>query len=138
MQATSGVTYLAQFAKMLAVGARRYNNVSPRTMKLGGLALRAQAAHENGFEAFPVFAAAAASSMVCGVRGDTASRYCTAHAALRLLFTLWYILLNKGKGTASVRSLLWLASQYCSYRLLVLAANAKHARDRDDHDHDHA
>lgn len=70
-------------------GGGRYNNHDPRTRAASyeGLARRAYAAHQNGFEAFPLFAAAVIiAEMKGGAQGTI-----NALAIAFILFRIGYV-----------------------------------------------
>ncbi|MEH2014018.1 MAPEG family protein [Nostoc sp.] len=67
---------------------------TPRAMfeKLPSYAQRATWAHQNTFEAFMVFAAAALMAYVTGVNSSTAQLAAIAFVVARLLYSIFYIL----------------------------------------------
>ncbi|MEH2400277.1 MAPEG family protein [Nostoc sp.] len=67
---------------------------TPRAMfeKLPPYAQRATWAHQNTFEAFMVFAAAALMAYVTGVNSSTAQLAAIAFVVARLLYSIFYIL----------------------------------------------
>ncbi|MEH2266155.1 MAPEG family protein [Nostoc sp.] len=67
---------------------------TPRAMvdKLPPYAQRATWAHQNTFEAFMVFAAAALMAYVTGVNSSTAQLAAIAFVVARLLYSVFYIL----------------------------------------------
>ena len=67
---------------------------TPRAMfdKLPPYAQRATWAHQNTFEAFMVFAAAALMAYVTGVNSSTAQVAAIAFVVARLLYSIFYIL----------------------------------------------
>lgn len=71
-----------------------YDISAPRTIfdKLPPYAQRATWAHQNSFEAFMVFAAAAFMAYVTGVNSSTAATAAIAFVAARFLYSIFYIL----------------------------------------------
>ncbi|MBD2517961.1 MAPEG family protein [Nostoc sp. FACHB-973] len=71
-----------------------YDLSAPRAMfdKLPPYAQRATWAHQNSFEAFMVFAAAAFMAYVTGVNSSTAAAAAIAFVAARFLYSIFYIL----------------------------------------------
>ncbi len=78
------------YARML-VG---YDQSAPRAMfdKLPPYAQRATWAHQNSFEGFMIFAAAALMAYVTGVNSPIAVIAAIAFVAARLLYSIFYIL----------------------------------------------
>lgn len=78
-------------AGRLAVG---YDWVAPRAMfdKLPAYAQRATWAHQNSFEAFMLFAAAALMAYVTGVNDTVAIWAVVAHLTARFFYSIFYIL----------------------------------------------
>lgn len=85
------------YAPFLVVGYARaqvgYDVSAPRAMfdKLPPYAQRATWAHQNSFETFMVFAAAALMAYATGVDSDWAARAAIAFVAARLLYSVFYI-----------------------------------------------
>ena len=71
-----------------------YDTAAPRAMfdKLPDYAQRATWAHQNGFESFMMFAAAALMAYVTGVNSSLAVVAALAYLIARLLFSVFYIL----------------------------------------------
>ncbi|MCU0527270.1 MAG: MAPEG family protein [Elainella sp. Prado103] len=97
-----------------------YDVARPRALfdKLPGYAQRATWAHQNSFEAFMLFAAAALMAYVTQVNSSTAILAITAHLAARLFFSIFYILnipvlrsLMFGIGSAGTVTLMILSLQ---------------------------
>ncbi|MEH2375391.1 MAPEG family protein [Nostoc sp.] len=91
---------------------------TPRAMldKLPPYAQRATWAHQNTFEAFMIFAAAALMAYVTGVNSSTAIGAAIAFVVARLLYSIFYILnipllrsLMFGIGTISSATLILLS-----------------------------
>lgn len=70
-----------------------YDNKDPRAQQAGmvGWGRRAVAAHLNGFEAFPAFAAAVLVAMVTGADPTWTSRLAVAFVIARVLYIPLYI-----------------------------------------------
>lgn len=71
-----------------------YDIAAPRALfdKLPAYAQRATWAHQNSFEAFMLFAAAALMAYVTGVESSLATIAAFAHVTARLFYSLFYIL----------------------------------------------
>lgn len=76
----------------LQIGSQAF--VTPRavTDKLPAFAQRAGWAHQNAFETFTIFAAAALMAYVTGVQSSTAAWAAIAFVVARLLYPAFYIL----------------------------------------------
>jgi uncharacterized MAPEG superfamily protein len=83
---------------------------APRAMfeRLPDYAKRATWAHQNSFEVFALFAAAALTTYVTNVASDKTSLYVLAFLAARFLFSLFYIL-----DLPWLRSPMWVVSMVC-------------------------
>jgi uncharacterized MAPEG superfamily protein len=81
-----------------------YNNHDPRTraQTYEGMARRAHAAHQNGFESFPLFAVAVLLAEMKGGPRITVDMLAMAHIGLRIAYTAAYIY-----DRPSLRSVLW-------------------------------
>jgi uncharacterized MAPEG superfamily protein len=85
------------YAPFLAVGLARvtsdYDVNAPRAMfdRLPEWGKRATWAHQNGWESFVLFTAAAMMAYVSGVDSDTVRWAVLAYLAARLLFSVFYI-----------------------------------------------
>ncbi|HEY9811647.1 MAG TPA: MAPEG family protein [Halomicronema sp.] len=106
------------YAPFMVVGFARakvgYDTSAPRAMfdKLPPYAQRATWAHQNSFETFMVFAAAALMAYVTGQNSITAAVAAIAFVVARLFFSIFYILnvpmlrsLMFGIGTLSTGTL---------------------------------
>ena len=91
----------AGFAK--AIGGS-YDNNDPRgrATRYEGRARRAHAAHQNGFEAFPFFAAAVLLAEMKGGSGATIDVLALAFIAFRIGYVAAYV-----ADRATLRSVLW-------------------------------
>jgi uncharacterized MAPEG superfamily protein len=94
------------FAKALGarMGGRRFDNANPRgwQQQQSGMAARAHAAHLNGFEAFPLFAAAVLVAETRGVPAGMLGTLAIAYVASRIAFIAMYL-----ADFASARSVVW-------------------------------
>ena len=77
----------------------------------------ANAAHLNGFEAFPAFAAGVLMAQFAGVDPGRISTLAVAFVALRILHGIFYL-----TGTQALRSVVWLGGFASVLGLMVLAA----------------
>ena len=100
-----------------------YDMAAPRTMfdKLPPYAQRATWAHQNSFEAFMIFTAAALMAYVTAQNSSVAVGAAIAFVVARLLYSVFYIL-NVPLG----RSLMFAIGTLCSGTLIVLSINASH------------
>ncbi|MEH2192913.1 MAG: MAPEG family protein [Nostoc sp.] len=91
---------------------------TPRAMvdKLPPYAQRATWAHQNTFEAFMVFAAAALMAYVTGVNSSTAQVAAIAFVVARLLYSVFYIL-----NIPLLRSLMFATGIVSSITLIFLS-----------------
>jgi uncharacterized MAPEG superfamily protein len=110
------------YLPFLVVGYGRakvgYDVAAPRAMfdQLPDYAKRATWAHENSFEAFMIYAAAALMAYVTGVESDWAAKVAIAFLIARTLYSLFYIL-NIPIG----RSLMYAIGSLSSFTLFALS-----------------
>lgn len=106
----------AGYAKFSGPG---FNNRHPRDFlaRLEGARARAHAAQLNGFEAFPLFAAAVLMAHQAGVEVTVIDRLAIIYVLLRLAFGVLYI-----ADKATARSLVWAAATGIWITLMVMAA----------------
>lgn len=96
-----------------------YDNVDPRLQRkqLTGRGARAQAAHENGFEAFAPFAAAVFVSHLGGGNAEHASTLALTFVAARVVYPFVYI---AGGARGLIRSLVWTVGAAATVGLFLL------------------
>jgi uncharacterized MAPEG superfamily protein len=101
------------FAKIIA---GRFDNNDPRgrAASYDGTARRAYAAHQNGFEAFPLFAAAVLLAEMKGGQSGIVDALAIAFVVARIAYAGCYI-----ADLASLRSLVWTAGLCCSIAIFV-------------------
>lgn len=94
-----------------------YDNKHPREQqaKLEGWGKRAAAAHANGFESFPAFAAGVLVAQVTGANPHWAAILAVTHVVARAIYPFLY-LANIDKA----RSTVWGVGFACSMGLLLL------------------
>jgi len=94
-----------------------YDNAAPRDQqsRLTGWGRRAGAAHANGFESFPAFAAGVLAVQVSGANPHWAAIFSIGYVVTRVLYTFIYI-----AGIATLRSLVWTAGFACTLALMIL------------------
>ena len=99
----------------LSVG---YDISAPRTMfdKLPSYAQRAYWAHQNSFEAFMIFTAAALMAYVTGINSSVATGAALTFVVARLLYSVFYI-----ANVPVARSLMFVIGTLCSGTLIVLS-----------------
>ncbi|PSB29819.1 hypothetical protein C7B69_09075 [filamentous cyanobacterium Phorm 46] len=110
------------YAPFLVVALARlqlgYDQAAPRAMfeRLPDYAQRATWAHQNSFETFMLFSAAALMAFVTGVDSEAAGLAAIAFPVARLLFSVFYIL-NIPLG----RSLMFAISSSCTVSLFYFS-----------------
>ncbi|KAB0632885.1 MAPEG family protein [Burkholderia latens] len=94
----------------LAKADKRYDNRTPREYlaKLEGWRARAQAAHQNAWEAFALFTAALVVAWHNGANAQHVDRLAIAFVAIRVVYALMYLL-----NWATLRSLVWFGGMAC-------------------------
>lgn len=97
------------------LGGLDNNNPRDQQAQLTGWGKRAQGAHMNMIEAFPVFAAGMLASMFGQVKLETIVGLGAAFIALRCIYIALYL-----GDKASARSLVWMAATGMSAALLIL------------------
>ncbi|ERI53651.1 MAPEG family protein [Pseudomonas sp. AOB-7] len=110
----------APVAKAMAEeGSGRYDNRHPRTQqnRLTGFGARALAAHQNSFEAFPLFAVGVLMAHVTQTYGVLVDVLAVTFVVSRVLYLLcyWYDLHWQ-------RSLIWVVGLLCSLLLMLSPA----------------
>jgi uncharacterized MAPEG superfamily protein len=96
-----------------------YDNRNPREQqaKLEGAARRALAAHQNGFESFPAFAAAVIIAHVGGGDPRWASILAVTFVAARAAYPFIYV-----AGLGTLRSIVWTVGFTATMGLFLLPA----------------
>ncbi len=113
------------YAPFLVVALARlqlgYDQAAPRAMfeRLPDYAQRATWAHQNSFETFMLFSAAALMAFVTGVDSEAAGLAAIVFTIARLLFSVFYIL-NVPLG----RSLMFAISSSCTATLFYFSLMA--------------
>ncbi len=99
---------------MAKAGASGYDNASPRTWetRLSGWRARANWAHRNHIEAFPVFAAAVLVAQVAHGPQAVVDGLAAVFIVARIGYTAAYVM-----DKASLRSALWLIGFVCDILL---------------------
>lgn len=95
---------------------RKFDNHNPRDAlrALEGWGRRVQAAQENGYEAFPAFAAGVLACAFTGARPELVPVLCIVHLIARLAYVACYAL-----DWAPVRSLVWGVGTLCTIGLML-------------------
>ena len=103
------------------IAGPRYDNRDVRgwQARLSGLPHRANAAHLNSFEAFPLFAAAVLAALLAGADTQRTMLLAIAFVGLRLAYGVVYLL-----DIAALRSLVWFAAFGCSVAIFLGALSA--------------
>ena len=113
---------ISVYLPFLLVGYARakvgYDTSAPRALfdQLPDYAKRATWAHQNGFETFMIYTAAALMAYVTGVSSSLAANCAIAFVILRLLFSLFYI-----TNVPIARSLMFGLGSLCTYTLFGLS-----------------
>lgn len=116
------VAFLLVYLPFLVVGYGRlqvgYDMSAPRAMfdKLPPFAQRATWAHQNSFEAFMLFSAAALSAYVTGQDSQLASASAMIFVVARLFYSVFYIL-----NIPLARSLMFAVGSTCISVLFILS-----------------
>ncbi|MDN7429289.1 hypothetical protein CFB89_20880 [Burkholderia sp. AU16741] len=94
----------------LAKARKGYDNRMPRDYlaKLEGWRARAQAAHQNAWEALVLFAVALVVAWHNGANVHRVDQLAIAFVAIRVVYALMYLL-----NWASLRSLVWFGGMAC-------------------------
>jgi uncharacterized MAPEG superfamily protein len=94
-----------------------YDNHHPRAQqaKLEGWGARALASHQNGFEAFPAFAAAVLTAQVLGGSPEWMDRLAITFVAARILYTGLYV-----ADLSTLRSTVWSVGWFATLGLFLL------------------
>jgi uncharacterized MAPEG superfamily protein len=109
----------APVAVAMARETRGYDNRNPRDQQaaLSGWGRRAVAAHKNGFEAFPAFAAAVVVAALAGADPAWTTRLALIFVAARVLYIPLYI-----GDRAAVRSAVWTVGFLSTVAIFLLPA----------------
>ncbi len=93
-------------------------NVAPREWeaRLQGMQARAHAAHLNGFEAFPLFAAGVIIASLCKAPQATIDGIAIAFVVTRLVYIACYL-----GNLATLRSVVWMVGMGLNVALFVIA-----------------
>lgn len=114
-----GLVYASKIPVAVAMARqpKGYDNKSPRDQQaaLEGWGRRAAAAHYNGFESFPPFAAGVLVATVTGASPQWAAILAIAHVVARVLYPALYIA-NIDKARSSV----WGVGFGASFGLMIL------------------
>lgn len=104
----------ALIAKLGRTENGAFDNNHPREWlaKVSGHRARAVAAMHNGFEGFPLFAAAVIIAQFGGAEQGAVNALAMAYIAIRLVYTLCYL-----KNWATLRSLVWFAGIAVNFSL---------------------
>ena len=99
-------------------GQKDYDNHNPRAWlsTQGGHRARDNAAQQNSFEAFPLFAAAVVMAWHGGADTDAIATWSWIYVALRVAYIYCYV-----ADRATLRSLVWIAALGVNIRLFFLA-----------------
>lgn len=99
-------------------GAKAYDNHDPRAWlaRQEGRRARANAAQQNSFEAFPLFAAAVLLALQQGASAEVVAPWAWAFVGLRLAYIFCYV-----TDRASLRSVMWMLGLAAVLRIFALA-----------------
>jgi uncharacterized MAPEG superfamily protein len=110
---------LPYFTVALAKAAPGFNNSTPRIWleQLSGWRRRAYWAHQNGFEAFPPFAAAVIVAHLAQAPQGRIDALAIGFIVARIVYALLYV-----ADQPALRTLVWAAGMLCVVGLFVSAA----------------
>ncbi len=113
------IAALMPYALVAYAKSSSRNNYNPRDSaeKLEGAKRRAYAAHQNGFEVFPFFAAAVIASAQLGGSISTINTLAGLFILCRIVYAGCYI-----ANIATLRSLVWFAGLLLTIAIFVLPA----------------
>jgi uncharacterized MAPEG superfamily protein len=99
-------------------GGKNYDNHNPRAWmsQLEGSKARADAAQQNSFEAFPLFAAAVVLALLSDVDAAEIAPWCWAFVAVRVAYIYCYV-----TDRSTPRSIFWTLGLASVIRIFVLA-----------------
>lgn len=102
----------------LAKARKGYDNHAPRAYlaRLEGWRARAQAAHQNAWEALALFTAGLVVAWHNGANAHHVDQLAIAFVAIRIVYALMYVL-----DWAALRSLVWFAGMACVVALFFAA-----------------
>lgn len=105
-------------AGIAKAGAKGYDNRNPRAWmaRQEGRRARADAAQQNSFEAFPLFAAGVALALWAGADPQAVAQCGWFFVAMRLAYIYCYV-----TDRSSLRSMVWFLGLAAVIRLFVLA-----------------
>ncbi len=112
--------YLARIPTIrgqIALGGYDYHNPRAQQAKLAGLAQRANAAHQNSFEALQLYLAAVAACGFSGLTDGWMQLFALGFLLCRVLFILLYWL-----DQAYLRSIVWVLGTIMILTMIVRAA----------------
>lgn len=103
------------------IAGPRYDNRDVRgwQARLAGLPYRANAAHLNSFESFPLFAAAVLAALATGADVGRVDLLAICYVALRLVYGAVYLM-----NLSVLRSVVWFAALGCSIAIFLYALAA--------------
>lgn len=113
------VLIIASIAPAKLDGGREYDNAYPRNPNFyqAGLRARAQGAHQNGFEAFPFFAAAVIVAEMHATAQGLVDALALAFLACRIVYVGLYL-----GNKPSLRSKVWSLGFACNLALFFAPA----------------
>ncbi len=105
--------------KVRVFGRRENHQTRVWQSQLTGWRQRAYWAHQNAFETFPLFAAAAILAFLAAPTSAVGTALAWAYPALRVAYSLCYVY-----DLARLRSLVWFAALGCIVGLFAVALSA--------------
>jgi uncharacterized MAPEG superfamily protein len=108
------ILIIASIAPAKLDGGKEFDNANPRDPNFyrPGLRARAQGAHQNGFEAFPFFAAAVIVAEMHGTAQIVVNALAVAFLLCRVVYVLFYI-----GNRPTPRSMMWSLGLACNLAL---------------------
>jgi uncharacterized MAPEG superfamily protein len=110
------VLTIAVIAPAKFAGRHEFDNANPRdpTFYTTGFRMRSLAAHQNGLEAFPLFAAAVLLAEFRGVPQHVVDGLALAFVGIRVVYAICYI-----GNRPSLRSLVWTLALACNVAIFL-------------------
>ncbi|RDI85359.1 hypothetical protein Vi05172_g4825 [Venturia inaequalis] len=109
----------------------RHNMSDPKTIRappnIIARAQRADAAHQNGLESFPLFAVATGAALWAGVEGEEVLWLQGVYLGLRLVYNIIFII-GGNNAIALLRTIVWGGSVYTSISLLLKSSRVLAAK----------
>merc|ERR1712194_545378 len=114
--------HMVRVASTIGVlGNDKFDNSNPRG-EGSAMISRANAAHNNGLESFPLFAAGVLGAVAMKADMEAVGQLSALYLVVRTGFNVVYIT-STSQSMGALRSTLWLVGQVAACQLLALAAS---------------